>query len=166
MRERVLPLGAEKESLQASLDRHRDVVLWKLDGLDDEQLRRPMVASGTNLIGLVKHLASVEYLWFCDTFGRPSDAIAFDETDPEAEMRAAPGETTADIVAYYRRARAASDTTINELDLDATGTAWSGETVSLRWVLIHMIEETLRHLGHLDVIRELIDGRTGDYPDE
>ncbi|HEY3714494.1 MAG TPA: DinB family protein [Jatrophihabitantaceae bacterium] len=166
MRKRVLPLGAEKESLHASLDRHRDIVLWKLDGLDDEQLRRPMVPSGTNLIGLVKHLARVEYGWFCETFGRPSEAVPFDPDDPEADMRAAPGETTADIVAYYGRARAASDAVINELDLDAHGTAWSGETVSLRWVLIHMIEDTLRHTGHLDIVRELIDGRTGDYPDE
>ena len=166
MRKRVLALGAEKESLHASLDRHRDIVLWKLDGLDDEQLRRPMVPSGTNLIGLVKHLAGVEYGWFCETFGRSSDAVPFDPDDPEADMRAAPGETSADIVAYYGRARAASDAVINELDLDARGTSWSGETVSLRWVLIHMIEDTVRHTGHLDIVRELIDGRTGDYPDE
>jgi len=166
MRERVLPLGAEKESLHASLDRHRDIVLWKLEGLDDEQLRRPMVPSGTNLIGLVKHLASAEYGWFGTTFGRPSDAIPFDRADPNADMRAAPGETTADILAYYGRARAASDATITELDLDATGTAWSGEAVSLRWVLIHMIEDTLRHAGHLDIMRELIDGSIGYQRDE
>jgi len=165
MRQRVLPLGAEKESLQASLNRHRDVVLWKLDGLDDEQLRRPMVPSGTNLIGLVKHLASVEYGWFCSTFGRPSEEIQFDENDPDADMRAAPGETTADIVAYYKRARAAADAVIDELELDATGTAWSGETVSMRWVLIHMLEDTVRHAGQMDIIRELLDGATGDHPD-
>jgi uncharacterized damage-inducible protein DinB len=165
MRQRVLPLGAEKESLQASLNRHRDVVLWKLDGLDDEQLHRAMVPSGTNLIGLVKHLASVEYGWFCSTFGRPSEEIAFDEDDPDADMRAAPGETTADIVAYYEQARAAADAVIDELDLDATGTAWSGETVSMRWVLIHMLEDTVRHAGQMDIIRELVDGATGDHPD-
>ena len=166
MRQRVLPLGAEKESLHASLNRHRDVVLWKLEGLDDEQLRRPMVPSGTNLIGLVKHLASVEYGWFCSTFGRPCDAIEFDENDPDADMRAAPGESTADIVAYYGRARVAADAVIDELDLDATGTAWSGETVSMRWVLIHMLEDTVRHAGHMDIIRELIDGSVGDHADE
>ena len=165
MRQRVLPLGAEKESLQASLNRHRDVVLWKLDGLDDEQLRRPMVPSGTNLIGLVKHLASVEYGWFCSTFGRPSQEIEFDENDPDADMRAEPGETTADIVAYYKRARAAADAVIDELDVDATGTAWSGEIVSMRWVLIHMLEDTVRHAGQMDIIRELVDGATGDHPD-
>jgi uncharacterized damage-inducible protein DinB len=161
---RVPFTGGEKESLYVSLDRHRDVVLWKLEGLEDEHLRRAMTPSGTNLLGLVKHLASVEYGWFCDTFGRESDAIPFDENHPEADMRAAPDETTMDIVEYYKRARAAADKTIHELDLDDVGTAWSGETVSLRWVLIHMIEETARHAGHMDILRELIDGATGDHP--
>src|SRR5262245_2198217 len=105
MPERVLPLGGEKESLYASLDRHRDVLLWKLEGLDDEQIRRPMVPSGTSLLGLVKHLATAEYGWFCDTFGRPSAMVEYDENDPEADMRAMPGESTADIRAYYARAR-------------------------------------------------------------
>src|SRR3712207_5323266 len=110
--------GGEKEGLHASLDRHRDVVLWKLEGLDDEQLRRSMTPSGTNLIGLVKHLASVEYGWFCDTFGRESDAIPFDEADPDADMRAGPDETTKEIVDYYGRARAAADHVIDELDVE------------------------------------------------
>ncbi|CAN5643454.1 DinB family protein [soil metagenome] len=156
--------GGEKESLHVSLDRHRDVVLWKLDGLDDEQLRRPMTPSGTSLLGLVKHLASVEYGWFCETFGRESGSIAFDEDDPEADMRAEPHETTADILEYYGGARAAADRVIGELDLDDVGTAWFDEAVSMRWVLIHMIEETARHAGHMDIVRELIDGATGDHP--
>lgn len=163
MYRRVPLTGGEKESLHASLDRHREVVLWKLDGLDDEQLRRPMTPSGTNVLGLVKHLAAVEYGWFCQTFGRPTEPLPFDDDDGNADLRVAPHETTADIVAFYGRARAAADRVINELDLDSTGTSWSGETVSLRWVLIHMIEETARHAGHLDIVRELIDGRTGDH---
>ena len=163
---RVPFTGGEKESLYVSLDRHRDVVLWKLEGLNDERLRRPLTPSGTNLLGLVKHLASVEYGWFCDTFGRASESIPFDEADPDADMRAAPNETTADIVAYYRRARAAADKVIDELDVDDLGTAWFGERVSLRWVLIHMIEETARHAGHMDIVRELIDGATGDHPEQ
>src|SRR5918996_3446003 len=79
MGRRVPYTGKEKESLHVSLDRHRDVILWKLDGLPDEQLRRPMTPSGTNLLGLVRHLGSVEYGWFCDTFGRESESIPFDE---------------------------------------------------------------------------------------
>lgn len=160
---RVPLTGAEKESLQVALDRHRDVVLWKLEGLDEEQARRRMTPSGTSLLGLVKHLAGVEYGWFCETFGRESDAVPFDAADPEADMRAEPHETTAGITGYYRRARAAADTVIAETALDDVGTAWTGETVSMRWVLIHMLEETARHAGHMDILRELIDGATGDH---
>ena len=147
--------GGEKENLQASLDRHRDVVLWKLDDLNDEQLRRPMTPSGTNLLGLTKHLAAVEYAWFCQTFGRKTEPLPFDENDENADLRVIPEETTADIVAFYGRARAAADKVIHELNLDDVGTAWFGDTVSMRWVLLHMIEETARHAGHMDILREL-----------
>ena len=164
MGRRVPFTGAEKESLHASLDRHRDVVLWKLERLDDDELRRPMTPSGTNLLGLVKHLGSVEFGWFCETFGRPSDAIPFNEDDPGADMRAEPHETTAEIVDYYRRARTAADRVIGEVELEELGTAWYGDAVSMRWVLIHMVEETARHAGHMDILRELIDGATGDHP--
>lgn len=155
--------GNEKETLHFSLDRHRDAVLWKLEGLDDEQLRKPMTPSGTNLIGLVKHLGSVEFGWFCDTFGRPSEALPFNEDDPDYDMRAAPDESTDSILGYYARARKAADAAIQELNLDEVGTAWSGEEVSLRWVLVHMVEETARHAGHIDIVRELLDGATGDH---
>jgi uncharacterized damage-inducible protein DinB len=163
---RVPYTGGEKESLHASLNRHRDVMLWKLEGLDEDQLRRPMTPSGTNLLGLVKHLASVEYGWFCETFGRESDPIPFDENDPDADMRAEPHETTTGIVDYYGRARAAADRVIDEVDPDDLGTAWFGDKVSMRWVLIHMVEETARHAGHMDIMRELLDGATGDHRPE
>lgn len=164
MTQRVPFTGGEKESLHVSLDRHREVVLWKLEGLDEEQVRRPMTPSGTSLLGLVKHLAAVEYGWFCETFGRETEPLPFDPEDVNADMRAAPHETTADIVAFYGRARVAADRVIDELEVDDTGTAWFGDSVSLRWVLIHMIEETARHAGHMDIVRELIDGSTGDHP--
>jgi uncharacterized damage-inducible protein DinB len=164
MRRRVPFTADEKESLYVALDRHRDVVLWKLEGLDDEQLRRPMVPSGTSMLGLVKHLGYVEYGWFCETFGREAEPLPCDPfNDPDSDMRTAPGESTADILAFYARARAAADRVIEEVPLEATGTSWSGRTVSMRWVLIHMIEETARHAGHLDILRELIDGATGDH---
>ncbi|GAA2969168.1 MULTISPECIES: DinB family protein [Streptomyces] len=154
--------GGEKEVLHASLDRHRDVILWKLDGLDDEQLRRPMTPTGTNLLGLVKHLATVEYGWFCSTFGRETEDFWFDTyTD---DMTIAPDETTERILAFYARARAAADRAIEETGLDDTGTSWNGTTVSMRWVLVHMIEDVLRHAGHMDIVRELIDGATGSHP--
>jgi uncharacterized damage-inducible protein DinB len=152
--------GGEKATLHASLIRHREAVLWKLEGLDDDQLRRPMVSSGTNLLGLVKHLAGVEYQWFGQTFDRVTEPL---ETDPVADMNARPAETTAGIVAFYRRACAFADQVINELDLDDQGTAWFGEPVSLRRVLVGMIEETARHAGHADILRELLDGTTGAH---
>jgi uncharacterized damage-inducible protein DinB len=163
MARRVPFTGDEKESLHVSLDRHRDAVLWKLEGLDDTELRRAMTPSGTSLLGLVKHLASVEYSWFCQTFGRQTEPLPPVDDDPEADMRARPDETTEDILAFYGRARGAADQVIDELDIEATGTAWSGATVSLRWVLIHMVEETARHAGHVDILRELIDGVAGDH---
>lgn len=158
--------GDEKRSLHVSLDRHRDAVLWKLSGLDDEQLRRPMTPTGTHLLGLVKHLAAVEYGWFCETFGRPTETLPFDPEDDEADLRVEPGESTEEILRFYARARAAADAAVDALPLEHTGTAWHGATVSLRWVLIHMVEETARHAGHMDLMRELIDGAVGDHPVE
>jgi uncharacterized damage-inducible protein DinB len=160
---RVPFTGAEKESLKVSLDRHRDAVLWKLEGLGDDDLRRPMVPSGTSLLGLVKHLAAVEYGWFCDTFAREAEPLPFDDDDPDADLRVRPEETTEDILAFYGRARAAADQAIAELDVEDTGSAWFGEAVTMRWVLIHMIEETARHAGHVDILRELLDGMAGDH---
>ncbi|WP_460106804.1 DinB family protein [Streptomyces sp. YKOK-J1] len=153
--------GAEKDVLRASLDRHRDAVLWKLDGLDDEQLRRPMTPTGTSLLGLVKHLASVEYGWFVETFGGEVEPLWFDPYEGE-DMWIAPDETTDRIVALYGRARAAADRMLAGLPLDTLGRpAWRDESVSLRWTLVHMTTETARHAGHMDIVRELIDGATG-----
>jgi uncharacterized damage-inducible protein DinB len=163
MPQRVPFTGEEKESLKVALDRHRDAILWKLEGLSDTDLRKPMVASGTSLLGLVKHLAAVEYGWFCQTFGRETEPLPFDEDDPDADLRVEPGETAEDILAFYGRARAAADRVIGEVGVEETGTAWFGDAVSMRWVLIHMVEETARHAGHVDILRELIDGMVGDH---
>jgi hypothetical protein len=163
MPQRVPFTGAEKESLKVALDRHRDAILWKLEGLSDTDLRKVMVPSGTSLLGLVKHLAAVEYGWFCETFGRETEPLPFDEDDPDADLRVEPGETTEDVLGFYGRARAAADRVIGEVGLEETGTAWFGDAVSMRWVLIHMVEETARHAGHVDILRELIDGMVGDH---
>jgi hypothetical protein len=144
--------GGEKESLKAALERHRDVVLWKVEGLTDEQLRRRMTPSGATMLGIVKDLGNLEYQWFCATFGRPSSAM------PAGE----PNETTAEILTFYGRARAAADEVIDDVFLDAQGRAANGEDVTMRWALIHMVQELARHVGHLDVLRELLDGQTGD----
>ncbi len=163
---RVPFTGDEKDSLHVALDRHRAAVLWKVEGLDDASLRRVMTPSGTTLLGLVKHLAAVEYGWFCETFGRPMEPLPFDDTDENADLTVQPDESTEDILAFYGRARTAADAAIVETDLETTATAWFGDAVTMRWVLIHMVEETARHAGHADILRELIDGRTGDHPDD
>jgi uncharacterized damage-inducible protein DinB len=155
--------GTEKQILLHSMERHRAAVRWKLEGLDEEQLRRQLVPSGTSLLGLVKHLGACEYGWFCLPFGVETEPLPFDEEDEDADLRIEPGETTADILAFYDRACAAANAVIEATDLDATGTSWSGAAVSMRWVLVHMIEETARHAGHVDILRELIDGTTGDH---
>lgn len=161
--ERVPYTGDEKESLYVALDRHRNAILWKLDGLSDDDLRRPMVPSGTTLLGMVKHLASVEYAWFCSTFGRESLEVPYSDDDWDSDWRIEPWETTEGVLTYFAMARAAADAVIDELDVLDTGTAWFGPTVSLRWVLIHMVEEYARHAGHADILRELIDGATGPF---
>jgi uncharacterized damage-inducible protein DinB len=161
---RVPVAGSEKEMLQVSLDRHRDVVLWKIEGLDDEQLRRCLVPSGTTMLGLVKHLAAVEYGWFAMQFHREHEPLPFDDDDEDADFRLGPDETTEDVLAFYERARMAADKAIAELDLADTGDGWATRELSLRWVLIHMIEETARHAGHMDLLRELVDGTTGYHP--
>ncbi|MFJ3216355.1 DinB family protein [Kitasatospora sp. NPDC086801] len=136
----------------------------RADGLDDEQLRRPMTPSGTNLLGLVKHLGGAELGWFCEAFGRGTGPLPFDlEAGETSDMRVEPHESTEDVLAFYARARAAADQVIGELDLDDLGKAWFGDAVSLRWVLIHMVTETTRHAGHMDILRELLDGAAGDH---
>lgn len=156
--------GDEGPMLVSILNKQREVMIWKLDGLNDEQLRRPMTPSGTNLLGLVKHLAAVEYGWFCTTFGRSTEPLPFDDDDDDADLRVDDDESTEDILAFYRRACDAADLAMSEIGLDGEGTAWFGDTVSMRWVILHMIEETARHAGHADILREMLDGTTGYRP--
>ena len=161
-----------KPDLQRYLQLAREVLLWKLDGLSEYDIRRPMTPTGTNLLGIVKHVASVELGYFGETFGRPFPESLpwFDEgAEPNADMWATPRETREDIVGLYRRVWAHSDATIASLPLDAMGAVpwWPDDrrVVTLHRVLIHMIAETHRHAGHSDIVRELIDGETGHRPD-
>ena len=157
--------GSEKDILMGMLDKNRDVMVWKLDGLTDEEMRRPMLPSGTNLLGMVKHLAAVEYGWFGLTYDIETEPLPFDEDDEDADLRINDDESTENILAFYARARAFADNVMSELSLDTIGKAWGrGPERSLRWVIAHMIEETARHAGHADAVRELIDGTTGYLP--
>jgi uncharacterized damage-inducible protein DinB len=157
-----------KEDLHRYLQEARDAMLWKLDGLSEYDVRRPMTRTGTNLLGLVKHLASVELGYFGDTFGRPSgEPLPWfeDDAEPNADMWATPDESRDYLVSLYRRAWAHADATIDSLPLDAVGHVpwWPEERreVTLHRILVHMIAETHRHAGHADIVRELIDGVVG-----
>jgi uncharacterized damage-inducible protein DinB len=157
-----------KADLHRYLQDAREAVVWKLDRLSEYDVRRPLTPTGTNLLGMVKHLAGVEIGYFGATFGRPFDEPLpwFDEgAEPNADMWATADESRGDIVSLYRRVWAHSDTTIDSLALDAVGHVpwWPKERreVTLHRVLVHMIAETNRHAGHADIVRELIDGAAG-----
>jgi len=157
-----------KADLHRYLQAGREALLWKLDGLSEYDVRRPMVPTGTNLLGLVKHVASVEAGYFGSTFGRPFDEPLpwFEEgAEPNADMWATADESHEQIVGLYHHAWAHSDATINMLALDAIGhVQWwpdGRNEVTLHRILVHMIAETHRHAGHADIVRELIDGAAG-----
>ena len=157
-----------KAHLHRYLQFARDALVWKLDGLSSYDVRRPLTPTGTNLLGLVKHVASVEIGYFGATFGRPSDEPLpwYDEgAEPNADMWATATESREQIIGFYHRAWAHSDATIEALPLDAPGRVphWPSEraTVTLHQILVHMIAETHRHAGHADILRELIDGAVG-----
>lgn len=156
-----------KSDLHRYLRYAREAMIWKLDGLSEYDIRRPMTPTGTNLLGLVKHLGTVELGYFGDTFGRPYDeSIAQQdfEADPTADMWATAEESRADIIGFYRRAWAHADATIDSLDLTAEGSVpwWTKDrVVTLHRILVHVTAETNRHAGHADIIRELIDGAAG-----
>jgi Protein of unknown function (DUF664). len=142
--------------------------MWKLDGLTEYNIRRPMVPTGTNLLGLIKHVASVELGYFGDTFGRPfGERLPWleDDAEPNADMWATADESREQITGLYRRAWAHSDATIGALALDDIGhVPWWPENrseVTLHKILVHMIAETDRHAGQADIVRELIDGAAG-----
>jgi uncharacterized damage-inducible protein DinB len=161
-----------KADLQRYLQEARDALLWKLDGLPEYDIRRPLTPTATNLLGLVKHVASVELDYFGGVFGRPSgESLPWLAAGAEsnADMWAAADEPREQIVALYRRSWAHADATIAALPLDAVGhVPWWREghrEVTLHRILVHMIAETSRHAGHADIVRELIDGAAGRSPD-
>src|SRR6516165_3549762 len=158
-----------KADLRRYLQDGRDALLWKLDGLSEYDVRRPLVPTGTNLLGLVKHVTGVEMGYLGDTFGRPCpDQLPFDESDPNSDMFAAPSESREFLTGLYRRAWAHSDATIEALPLDAVGHVpwWPADRneVTLHHVLVRVATETARHAGHADIVRELIDGAAGWTP--
>ena len=157
-----------KDDLHSYLKSAREAMPWKLDGLSEYDVRRPMTPTGTILLGLVKHVASVATGYFGATFGRPfAEPLPWlDEgADQNADLWVPADESREFILGFWHRAWAHSDATIEQLDLDATGRVpWWPEDrseISLHRVLCHMINETARHAGQMDIVRESIDGAVG-----
>ena len=157
-----------KAELRFYLTRAHDALLWKMDGLSEYDVRRPLVPTGTNLLGLVKHVAGVAAGYFGECFGRPfPEPMPWldDDTEPNADMWATAEESREQIVGLYRRAWVHADATIEVLPLDARGNVpwWPADRrePTLHRVLVHMIAETERHAGHADIVRELVDGSVG-----
>lgn len=159
-----------KDNLHRRLRRDREALLWKLDGLSAYDARRPLTATGTNLLGLVKHVATVEARYFGEVFGRPSpEPLPRWQDSDGGDLWAAEDETLDEIVGFYRRTWEHSDATIEELALDAPGQVpWWPEPyadTNLFAVMVHVLGESVRHTGHADILREGLDGRTGLRPE-
>lgn len=159
----------EKAVLRQYLQESRDGMLAALDGLSEYDMRRPMTPTGTNVLGLVKHLAGLEYGYLGRCFGRPAAEKMPWEEDGSiwdgADMWATANESSEYLIGLYRRAIAHADQTIAGMSLDAVGTVpWWREgdrDATLRHLVVRMIAETARHAGHADILRETIDGRVG-----
>lgn len=158
----------QKTILKIYLQEGRDAMLWKLEGLSEYDLRRPLVPTGTNLLGLVKHLAAMDGEYFGLVFDRPFPGgfpSLAEDAPPNADMWATGDESSQSLIDLYRRVWVHSDETIDELDVDSPGLVpwWSEKSrnTTLGRILVHMIAETDRHLGHADIVRELIDGHAG-----
>lgn len=156
-----------KEDLHTYLRGARETLVWKLEGLGEYDIRRPLTPTGTNLLGLVKHNAGSLVGYFGKAFGRdagpqPIPWISGD-SEPNSDMWAAPDEARDDIISVYRHTWEVADATITELPLEAVGWLpwWDDGTLTLYRALVHMTAETQRHAGHADIIRELIDGSAG-----
>jgi Protein of unknown function (DUF664) len=155
-----------KDYLHDQLRWIREALVWKLDGLSEYDIRRPLTSTGTNLLGLVKHSATWEARYFGEVFGRP-----FPEPLPRWDDEAASGtdlwvtedETREQIIGFYRRAWEHADATIDTLAIDAPGRVpwWPRPDVKLFNILVHILTETNRHAGHADILREQLDGAVG-----
>jgi uncharacterized damage-inducible protein DinB len=169
--ERRLPglQAGEREMLTGWLDLHRAVLLWKCEGLTDEQLKRRSVPPSTlSLLGLVRHMAEVERGWFREVLlGEDVPRLYSAPDDQDADFNGVDDADVArDLAAFEAECAAAREIVAAAADLDVLSkkpSRYTGELFSLRWILTHMIEEYARHNGHADLLRETIDGAAGDF---
>jgi uncharacterized damage-inducible protein DinB len=160
-RKRPLHVGDERTMLVAFLDAQRETVIWKIAGLSKESACQTLPSSTMHLLGLVKHLAYVERSWFQHGVAGRDVTFPWTKEDPDADWRAEPEDTVEGVIEFYKSEIAISNGIIAERDFDETFKGRNRE-ISLRWVVLHMIEETARHAGHADILREAIDGITGE----
>lgn len=158
-----------KATLLRYLARERAVLLAKADGLGEHDVRRPLTRTGTNLLGLLKHVASVQVGYLCETFGGTHDLAMpwFDDgAEVNADMWATADESREEILELFRRSCEISDEWVAGLDLDARGEVpwWPPErrVVTLHQILVHVLDEMAHHAGHADIVRELVDGAAGN----
>jgi hypothetical protein len=162
-----VPSFDPKGHLHEYLQTGREVMLWKLDGLTDYDMRRPGVPTGSNLLGLARHVATSETLYFGLVFGQPflEPLPWMEDGEPNGDKWVRADETTQSVVEFCRRAWAHADKTIGALALDAIGEVpWWPEAdrqLSLHQALVHVVTDVYRHAGHADILRELIDGAVG-----
>jgi hypothetical protein len=156
-----------KEHLHDHLRWVREALVWKLDGLGEYDIRRPLTSTGTNLLGLVKHCAVSSSRYFGEVFARPFPEPLprwDDEAASDAEFWAAEHESRDEIVSLYRRVWEHSDATIRALPIDAPGyVPWWHEDVMLFNIMVHVLSDITRHAGHADILREQLDGVVGMF---
>jgi len=155
--------AGERELLEGFLEYHRRVVGGKLRGLSERDARQRLVPSSTTPIGLVKHAAAVERNWFQHYLAeRPREQIAGNARGDDASWDVGEDETIADVVTEYQESCAESRRIAAGFVLDHTVPHDQLGRVSLRWIYVHLIREHARHIGHADILREQVDGATGD----
>lgn len=153
----------ERESLLEFLQRQRDLVPWKLQDADDDALRTARTPTGLTAHGVVQHLTNVERSWFRRVFAdQPGLTFDYTDEDEDADFKPPATVTVAELLAGYAAETKRCDEVILAADTLDQVAALRDRT--LRWIMLHLIEETARHLGHLDVLRELADGGTGERP--
>jgi uncharacterized damage-inducible protein DinB len=162
----LVAVADERTVLETFLDGYREAVVRKVRGVSEEDARRRLVGSATTLGGIVKHLRWVELNWFQRVLaGRPQTDLPtppWTDEDPDADFRLEPDEPLEQVIAEYQAECAGSRQVAAGRALDDTGQHRRMGKVSLRWIYVHMIEETARHAGHADILREQIDGSTGE----
>ncbi|MBD8465855.1 DinB family protein [Plantibacter sp. CFBP 8798] len=154
--------GEERETIEAFLDLQRASIVWKARGLTDDLAAKRLLPSITTVSGVMRHLADVERSWFREDMDGQSDVPArWTDDDPDGEWRVTADDSLAEIIADYVAACAESREVASRYQLDDVCLG-NDQRFTLRWIELHMIEETARHLGHIDVLREQLDGRTGE----